>query len=308
MNRFLLAGITQIETIVKVDKVPVVFQPLTNKPNTIFTDVGGDAYNESLALKWLGDDVMFLTFFGKNQDISMMNPPHHEISVPTNYVQRTKGDTPFAVVLVDENRQEQIFEDIKDIRDSVYDRETIEKLVPQCDFAVLANANFCRPILEEAVRNHKRIAVNIRNFSERTEVYSADFLKAANVLYFSDDDLGDADPFEFVKGIGEKYGTDVIILGQGSKGLILYDKKLRLNAHYNTVSINEVVNAVGAGNALYSCFLHYYAEDGDSVNAIKMALLFASYKIGYMGTSMGFMTTEQLDQWKGIIWREDRLN
>ncbi|MCR5093858.1 MAG: carbohydrate kinase family protein [Lachnospiraceae bacterium] len=308
MNRFLLAGITQIETIVKVNKVPVEYASLTNKPNTIFTDVGGDAYNESLAFKWLGDDVMFLTFFGKNQDISMMNPPHHEISVPTNYVQRTHGDTPLAVIMVDEDRKEQIFEDIKDIRDCVYDRETITKLVPQCDFAVLANANFCRPILEEAVRNHKKIAVNIRNFSERTELYSADFLKAASVLYFSDDDLGGQDPFEFVAGIGEKYGTDVIILGQGSKGLVLYDKKMRLNAHYNTVKINEVVNAVGAGNALYSCFLHYYAEDGDSVNAIKMALLFASYKIGYMGTSMGFMTTEQLDQWKGIIWREDRLN
>ena len=46
----------------------------------------------------------------------------------------------------------------------------------------------------------------------------------------------------------------------------------------------------------------------NSLIYIKMALLFASYKIGYMGTSMGFMTTEQLDQWKGIIWREDRLN
>ncbi|MCR5177998.1 MAG: carbohydrate kinase family protein [Lachnospiraceae bacterium] len=308
MNRFLLAGITQIETIVKVDKVPVDYVPLVNKPGTIFTDVGGDAYNESLALKWLGDDVMFLTFFGRNQDISLMNPPHHEISVPTNYVQRVNGDTPLAVVLVDDNREEQIFEDIKDIRDCVYDKTVIDKLVPQSDFVVLANANFCRPILEEAIRHNKKIAVNIRNFSERTEVYSSDFLKAASVLYFSDDDIGDADPFEFVAGMGEKYGTDVIIMGQGGKGLVLYDRKLHLNAHYNTVNINEVVNAVGAGNALYSCFLHYYAMDGDSVNAIKMALLFASYKVGYMGTSMGFMTTEQLDQWKGIIWREDRLN
>ncbi len=308
MNRFLLAGITQIETIVKVDKVPVEYSPLVNRPNTIFTDVGGDAYNESLALKWLGDDVMFLTFFGRNQDIALMNPPHHEISVPTNYVQRVNGDTPLAVVFVDDNREEQIFEDIKDIRDSVYDRAVIDRLVPQSDFVVLANANFCRPILEEAERHNKKIAVNIRSFSERTEVFSSDFLKAANVLYFSDDDIGDRDPFEFVAQIGEKYGTDVIILGQGKDGLILYDRKLHLNAHYNTVKINEVVNAVGAGNALYSCFLHYYAMDGDSVNAIKMALLFASYKIGYMGTSMGFMTTEQLDQWKGIIWREDRLN
>ena len=43
-------------------------------------------------------------------------------------------------------------------------------------------------------------------------------------------------------------------------------------------------------------------ETGDSVNAIKNALLFASYKIGYMGTSNGFMTTSQLEQWRNLIW------
>ena len=43
-------------------------------------------------------------------------------------------------------------------------------------------------------------------------------------------------------------------------------------------------------------------ENGDSVNAIKNALLFASYKIGYMGTSNGFMTTDQLEQWRNLIW------
>ena len=57
-------------------------------------------------------------------------------------------------------------------------------------------------------------------------------------------------------------------------------------------------------NALYSCFLHYYQETGDSVYSIKNAMLFASYKIGYMGTSNGFMTVEQLEQWRRLIWGE----
>ena len=82
----------------------------------------------------------------------------------------------------------------------------------------------------------------------------------------------------------------------------MFDKSKNLRAHYNTVKTNEVVNTIGAGNALFACFLHYYMETGDSVNAIKNALLFASYKIGYMGTSNGFMTTDQLDQWRNLIW------
>ena len=43
-------------------------------------------------------------------------------------------------------------------------------------------------------------------------------------------------------------------------------------------------------------------ETRDSSKAVKNALLFASYKIGYMGTSNGFMTNEQLEQWRNLIW------
>ena len=64
------------------------------------------------------------------------------------------------------------------------------------------------------------------------------------------------------------------------------------------------MNTAGAGNALMACFLHSYLESGDSTTAIKNAMLFASYKIGYMGTSNGFMTVEQLEQWRKLIWGE----
>ena len=75
-----------------------------------------------------------------------------------------------------------------------------------------------------------------------------------------------------------------------------------MHIHYDSVKTNEVVNTAGAGNALFACFLHYYQETKDSINAIKNALLFASYKIGFMGTSNGFMTVEQVAQWRDLIW------
>ena len=72
---------------------------------------------------------------------------------------------------------------------------------------------------------------------------------------------------------------------------------------YKPVKTNEIVNTIGAGNALFSAFLHYYVKTGDAHDAIKNALLFASYKIGFLGTSNGFMTEEQIEQWKRLIWR-----
>ncbi|MBO4457833.1 MAG: carbohydrate kinase family protein [Butyrivibrio sp.] len=301
MGKFLVAGVTQIETIVRVDKIPVSYAPVTSVIDSIYTAMGGDAYNESLALKWLGDDVVFMSIVGRNQDLGMINPPDRKITLSTEYIIPQMNETPTEVVLYDRDRKQQIFEDIKDLRENVYDMAMVPPLVESCDMMVLANANFCRPFAKVAVEHNKPIAVNIRSYDQEKEKYNVDFLEPAKVLYFSDDTLTE-DPYDFIDRIADTYGTEIIILGQGSDGLMLYDKSKNLRVHYKTVKTNEVVNTIGAGNALFACFLHYYTETGDSVNAIKNALLFASYKIGYMGTSNGFMTTDQLDQWRNLIW------
>ena len=284
-----------------MDKIPVSFSPMTSEIDTIFTEMGGDAYNESLALGWLGDDVTFMSIVGRNQDMGMINPPDRKLTLSTQYIIPQMKATPTEVVLYDKNRRQQIFEDIKDLRENVYDMSMVAPLADACDMLVLANANFCRPFAKVAAEHKKPIAVNIRSYKPEKEKYNTDFLEPAKVLYFSDDTLTE-DPYEFIDRISGTYGTEIIILGQGSEGLILFDKTKDIRAHYKTVKTNEVVNTIGAGNALFACFLHYYMETGDSVNAIKNALLFASYKIGYMGTSNGFMTTDQLDQWRNLIW------
>ena len=301
MSNFLVAGVTQIETIVRVDKIPVSYSPLTSCIDSIFTAMGGDAYNESLALKWLGDDVTFMSIVGRNQDLGLINPPDRKITLSTEYIVPQMKETPTEVVLYDKERKQQIFEDIKDLRENVYDMSMVTPIIGTCDMLVLANANFCRPFAKMAAEYKKPIAVNIRNYNPEKEKYNTDFLEPAKVLYFSDDTLRE-DPYDFIQRMSDTYGTEIIILGQGSEGLILFDKTKDLRVHYKTVKTNEVVNTIGAGNALFACFLHYYMETGDSVNAIKNALLFASYKIGYMGTSNGFMTTEQMEQWRNLIW------
>ena len=301
MGKFVVAGITQVETIVRVDKVPVSYSPLSTEINSIYNGVGGDAYNEALALSWLGDEVKFMSIIGRDKSIEDLNPPQSKIRLDTSNVLQIMDETPNCVILFDKNHKKQIFEDIKDLRDKVYDMSMFAPMSGWADMVVLANANFCRPFAIAAAQSNKKIAVNIRNFSREKEKYNRDFLDNASILYFSDDQL-EEDPYDFIRGISKTYGTDVIIMGLGAKGVILFDKAKGFLADYKTVKTNGIVNTVGAGNALFSCFLHYYQETGDSVNAIKNALLFSSYKIGYMGTSNGFMTTDQMEQWRNLIW------
>lgn len=301
MGKFIVAGITQLETIVRVKEIPIKYVPYTGERDTIYIAAGGDAFNESLALKWLGDEVKFMTVVGKNQDLSIFNPADREVTLPTDYVLPILDETPMEVRLYDVRRKAQRFEDLKDIREAKYDMMLVDPLIDDCEMVVLSNVNFCRPFIERAINHKKKLAVKIHCFQREKEIYNEDFLKSANIIFFNDNSI-DEEPFGFVKEMADKYDPEIIILGQGEKGVIIYDKTKDFSAHYDAVSSGQIVNTAGAGNALFACFLHYYEKTGDSKTAIHKALLFAAHKIGYMGTSNGFMTEDQLEQWDQVIW------
>ena len=305
MGKFLVAGVVQRETIVKVDNIPIGYMGITERPNTIFTSTGGDAYNESLALKWLGNSVDLMSMVGEGESMDLVNPPGCEVELVTDYVLPRLADTPIAVLFYDENRKQQIFEDIKNLGDVPYDLALFRERAKRAEMLVVSNANFCRPLIGIGKELRKPIAVNIREYTEEKAYFNEDFLKGGDILYISDDRLV-GDPYEFVKLLAAKYRPQIIILGQVAAGLILYDKNKNIIAHYNTVKTHKTVNTVGAGNALFSCFLHFYNKTKDSVFAVKNAMLFASYKIGFMGTSSGFMTEEEISLWRNLIWRDGR--
>lgn len=299
MAKFAVAGIVQVETIVRVDSIPVSYSPVINKPDTIFTNVGGDAYNERVALKALGDEVEFFSMVGKHDLRGIFWD--EDFMGKSDYVFPVLDSTPAAVILYDDKRQQQIFEDIKDMRNVEFNLALFKEKIKDVDAVVLANANFCRPLASAAKEAGKLLAINFRGFSEEKMQYNEDYFEMADIIYVSDDNIvGSAD--EFVRKIADRYSAGIIILGQGAAGLTIFSRKDDLLAHYKPVKTNEIVNTSGAGNSLFSCFLHCYVTTGDAVHAVKNALLFASYKIGFMGTSNGFLSEAELEHWYRLIW------
>ncbi len=304
MSRFMVAGFTQIETIVKVDEFPVPYMQFKSIPDMINTNIGGCGYNESMALKWLGNEVDFMSMIGKdlNKNEIYQKLMATGVDLDFKYVLPLLDDMPSSVILY-HNGKKQIFEDVKDARTVAYDRDLFESRIQDKDMVLISSCNFCRPVMELAKKYHKPLAVNVRSMRKEKVVQKEDFLKAADILYISDDEL-DKDPYECIRECREKYNQEIIIIGIGSKGVILYTREDNSILEYKPVKTNEVINTVGAGNAMFSAFLHYYVKTGDAKEAIKNALLFASYKIGFIGTSNGFMTEEQIEQWRQLIWRE----
>lgn len=302
MSKFMVAGFVQFETIVKVDKLPLPYKQFESIPETINTDIGGAGFNQAMALRWLGNEVDFMSMVARNLSKRQIDAylKRNEVDLSTDYVLPMLDGMPTSVILYC-NGEKQTFEDVKDIRHVEYDFELLESHIQDKDMVVMSNCNFCRPIIGLAQKYNKPIALNVRSMRADKIAPKEDFMKAADILYISDDDI-ECDPYDIVNDCRNKYDPKILIMGLGNKGVILYTKEDNSVLEYKPVKTNEIVNTVGAGNALFSAFIHYYAKTKNAKESIKNALLFASYKIGFVGTSNGFMTEQQIEQWKRLIW------
>lgn len=298
----MVAGFVQMETIIKVEALPVPYKQFESIPDLVNSGIGGAGFNEAMALKWLGNEVDFMSMVARNMSRRQIEAylKTFDVNLKTDYVLPMLDGMPTSVILYSKGKK-QTFEDVKDIRHVEYDYDLLESRIQDKDMILMSNCNFCRPIIGLAKKYQKPIAVNVRSMRAEKIANKEDFLAAADILYISDDDL-ESDHYDCIKECREKYDPEIVIMGIGEKGVILYTKEDNSIIEYRPVKTNEIVNTIGAGNALFSSFMHYYVKTKNAKEAIKNALLFASYKIGFVGTSNGFMTEEQIEQWKKLIW------
>lgn len=302
MSKFMVAGFVQMETIIKVEALPVPYKQFESIPDLVNSGIGGAGFNEAMALKWLGNEVDFMSMVARNMSRRQIEAylKTFDVNLKTDYVLPMLDGMPTSVILYCKGKK-QTFEDVKDIRHVEYDYDLLESRIQDKDMILMSNCNFCRPIIGLAKKYQKPLAVNVRSMRAEKIANKEDFLAAADILYISDDDL-ESDHYDCIKECREKYDPEIVIMGIGDKGVILYTKEDNSVIEYRPVKTNEIVNTIGAGNALFSSFMHYYVKTKNAKEAIKNALLFASYKIGFVGTSNGFMTEGQIEQWKKLIW------
>jgi sugar/nucleoside kinase (ribokinase family) len=60
-------------------------------------------------------------------------------------------------------------------------------------------------------------------------------------------------------------------------------------------SVRPVVNTIGAGDALFACFLHEYLLSRDPQLSLRKAQYFAAFKIGEAGAADGYLTANELN-------------
>ena len=292
MSKILISGLVNTETTVRVRQFPIPYYPIDYPFFGVGTAVSGVAYNIALALKTLGDDVDFLSMTGDDFPAAYIRQELHSAGIGTEHNQAKLKQTPSSVVLYDETGRRQIYCDLKDIQEISYGFP--EEICAGADIVAACNTNFNRELLRRAKAAGKTIATDVHVLSDIWDDYNRDFMEYADILFLSDEGIGD-DYGGFLTGLAHTYGSRIIVLGRGGKGAAMYLKEEDRIIELPAARVGEVVNTVGAGDALFSAFVHYYAKGYHPVDALARAQVFASAKIRVSGASKGFVTEAEVE-------------
>jgi len=295
MNKILVSGLINIETTLKVDGFPVKYSPVNYPFWGIRSTVSGVAINISKALHTLGVETNLLSFIGEDGGGKEVLDELASNNIKTDYIVKDMEETPQSIILYEESGRRQIHLDLKDVQKREYPIEEFKKALAESSIAVLANINFSRPFLEIARAEGKLVATDVHVLSDIDDEYNKDFMRCANILFMSHEGIkGSVE--DFAKEIIQKYQNDILVIGMGKKGALLYVKEDDFLGKFEAVDTREIINTIGAGDALFSSFIYFYNQTQDPYISLKKAILFASYKIGERGAAEGFLDEKSLNE------------
>jgi ribokinase len=294
----LISGLINLETTVQVESFPIAYTPVRYPFFGVRSTVSGVGYNVAKALNTLGNEVRFLSLTGRDPAGSLVRQALAADGIAGNFVLDQLAATPQSAIFYDREGRRQINVDLKDVQEQVYPAMLWEQAAAGCHLAALCNVNFSRPLLSLARRRGMTVATDVHAVADLDDAYNADFMQAADILFMSDERLP-TDPEAWVRRVQTRYDTPIIVIGLGKQGALLAVKADNCLERIPAVATRPVVNTIGAGDALFSCFLHVYARTGDPHAAIRTASVFASYKIGAVGAAEGFLDEAGLEAWVG---------
>lgn len=293
MSKLFVSGLVNVETVVPINEFPVVYEPVVFKFFEIKTQVSAVGYNLVKSFNTLGSEVSFASIIGKDLLGLVVKQQLMLDGLSTAYIVEQMETTPQSVVMYDGNGARRVTTDLKDIQEQVYLQQLLEEAIAGSSLAVLTNVNFSRPAIKKAQKSSIPIACDLQIVQSLEDQYNQEFMSAADILAMSHEKLPDS-PKDFARKMMSKYGTEIIIIGMGSEGALLSVKSDNFLELIPAVYTRPVVSTGGAGDALFSAFLHFYVKTKDPYFSMKCAVTYASYKIGVAGSSKGYLSEPEL--------------
>lgn len=291
MSRILVSGVVNIEVTCKVDEFPIEYEPINYNFFGVNIAVAGVGYNIIKALTALGDDVELASIVGNDLASKLVFSELNDVTTGTLVLQQL-SQTPSSVVLYDKSGARRIYCDLKDIQEASYDYSNVD--VHAYDLVAACNINYSRPLLKKAKDDGVKIATDVHVLSDINDAYNREFMEYADILFLSNENIIGQEK-KFVETLVEKYNCEIIVVGCGSAGALMYVKAEEKFYNMPAAKAEKIVNTVGAGGCLFSTFISMYAKgELPPVKCLELAQKAAAHKIGYDGAAKGFMNLSEL--------------
>jgi ribokinase len=294
MSKVLVSGLANLEVSLNIGQFPIQYSSVNFSFFGINSGIGGVGYNIAKALTILGSQVNFVSMLGTDFAAKVILGTLEAQQINTDFIVTPITQTAHSVVLYDKLGQRQVNTDLKDILDQSYPLDKFELALADSDLVILTNIAYSKKFIPQVTKAGKLLTTDLQAISNLDDDYNAVFMQAANILFMSHERLP-LPPQKWAKAVINRFGTDIVVVGLGNEGAILALKEGNVLEKVAAVTSRPVVNTVGAGDALFSSFLHFYNKYKDPYQALKKAVLFASYKIGESGSSNGFLTELELE-------------
>lgn len=289
MGKIIVAGLINIETTLKIEQFPIDYTAVRYPFFGIQSSVSGVGYNISKALTTLGHSVDFLSLVGSDLAGTQVKAELNRIRVNDKKVLAQLDATPQSVILYDSDGKRMINTDLKDIQEASY--PLLHLNLEDCDLAVLCNINFSRPMLARVKQAGIPIATDVHAIASLDDTYNQDYMTYADILFMSHERLP-MSAHDWIHSIWGRFGKKIVVVGMGGEGALLGHEDTI--THIPARAMRPIVNTIGAGDALFSAFIHGYSQTHNPQQSLEKAVIFAGYKIGERGAADGFLTADQL--------------
>ncbi len=289
MANIIVSGLINIETSCPVKCFPLEYFPIDYPFGKVKSCISGVGFNLISNLKKLGDNVTFISMIGDDLFGKLIISELKDKSFPIEHIYKNLSATPQSVILFDQSGKREIYCDLKDYQDVSLDFSLMQQKIEHSDVIVACNSNFNRPLLKVASRLNKIVATDVHVFSNVDDEYNRDFLEKADILFMSDEALKDRDIKDFIWEVYNRFHNRIIVVGCGSKGSLLFEAENKEFTEIPAVYTRPVVATSGAGDTLFSSFIHFYSKGIEAKKCLYYANIAASYKIGEAGSSIGFL-------------------
>ena len=288
MSKILVSAALCIDVSLKIKGFPVKYEPIDINTFGIESVIGGVCANVSKGFKSLGDCVDVISLLSGDDESERIRSFLKKEDIGICYIDDSLKATPHSVIMYDQSGRRLIESDMKDIYEKSIVAEILDtKDIDQYDAVVFGNFSFNYELIKECRKRNKLTVCDVQVLDGIDNEKNKNFMKYTDILFFSDEKVKD-NLEDFMRAVASKYNNKIIVVGRGKEGAALYitsEDKVYIS---EAPDIRPVVNTVGAGDALCTAFVHYYLKGDKPIEALKKAEIFASYKIGESGASVGF--------------------